>query len=193
MVINVKDYLGLVHSIARNVIKQRRLSPEALDDLVQEGMFGLMRAAEKFDPTKGVHFATYATWWIAATMKRGWAQSEDLIRVPVRKHQQGERWAHLASLDAVVCESGQKTLHDVLPDCRPWSEELVTKQEVKSLVEAEVTKLPDKTQKIIQMYFRDDMTMREIADKLGVCKSRVGQILREALETLRPGLEAVAA
>jgi RNA polymerase sigma factor (sigma-70 family) len=54
----------------------------ALGDRVQEGTFGLMRAIEKFDPDRGVSFATYASYWIRACIDRARANSEGEIRLP---------------------------------------------------------------------------------------------------------------
>ncbi len=54
-----------------------------LDDMVQMGLFGLMRAAEKFDPAHGCRFSTYATWWIRQGVHRGIANDGKTIRLPV--------------------------------------------------------------------------------------------------------------
>jgi len=64
------------------VAKRYRKRGVALADLVNEGNLGLMRAAEKFDETRGVRFITYAVWWIRQAILRAINEQSRIVRVP---------------------------------------------------------------------------------------------------------------
>jgi RNA polymerase primary sigma factor len=75
----INSNLRLVVSVAKRY--QGHELP--LSDLIQEGMLGLIRAAEKFDYRKGFKFSTYATFWIRQAIQRGLANKARTIRIPV--------------------------------------------------------------------------------------------------------------
>lgn len=102
----VESNLRLVVAIAR----QYTASGVPLVDLIQEGNLGLMRAAEKFDHRRGIHFATYATWWVRQAISRAAGDQSRLIHLPEHVA------THLRKLRRVAAQLAQESTLDPLPE-----------------------------------------------------------------------------
>src|SRR5512141_626622 len=77
----VRSNLRFVVSVAKKYQNQG----VALGDLINEGNLGLIRAAHKFDETKGIKFISYAVWWIRQAILQALAEQSRIVRVPLNR------------------------------------------------------------------------------------------------------------
>ncbi|MEM9034480.1 MAG: sigma-70 family RNA polymerase sigma factor [Actinomycetota bacterium] len=93
----IEANLRLVLSIAGNYQVPAHLDR---DDLVQDGMLGLDKAATRFDWRRGLRFSTYATWWIRQSIQRGLENSSGAVRIPA--HRRSELRVALRHVDGEI-------------------------------------------------------------------------------------------
>lgn len=93
-----------------SVAKQYQNSSLSLNDLINEGNLGLVKAAQKFDETRGFKFISYAVWWIRQSIIQALAEQSRLIRLPLNKV------GSLTKINKAFAELEQKYEREPTPD-----------------------------------------------------------------------------
>ncbi|MCD6177063.1 MAG: sigma-70 family RNA polymerase sigma factor [Candidatus Cloacimonetes bacterium] len=146
----VTEYLPLVRSIAAKYNKLR--IPQ--EDLEQEGMIGLLKAANKYEENRGAKFSTYATYWIKKYI--------------------------LAAVDKEKKHSLNSTNlnEEITKDKKAAAIKAVTNFDLPS-------DMPENEKTVLTMLFQDELTLKEIAEELGISRERVRQIKEKGLRRMR--------
>ncbi|MCL2011712.1 MAG: sigma-70 family RNA polymerase sigma factor [Cystobacterineae bacterium] len=149
-----------------------------LDDLVQEGNVGLMKAIEHFDPQKNVRFATYAVWWIRAYITRYLKDNRSQVRGG-----EAERASMVDfSLDNTVEEDSETTYLDRLEDTSPTPDSCFLRMEQNHEVVQALgrvrKRLGDLGWDILKERLTQDKprTLEELGQRWGVSRERVRQV-----------------
>ena len=153
----IKDNIGLVHYIANRY----RTAQRHENDLIQEGMYGLCVAADKFDPDRNVKFSTYSTYWIRGCILRH-IYKDGLIRIP--EHRKGEHEHVIEYIDDKAFET-------------------LSYNDNTNIMET-VT-LSDIEKQLIYLRFELKLSYSKIAKKYGTSKYRVGKIYDRLLNKIR--------
>ena len=184
------------HNLALVVAVVRKLSRGTvrLDDLVQEGNLGLLRAVEKFDPDAGTRFATYAAWWIRAYTWKYVKEARSAVRPKSGTVAQAD-----FSLDAPIGdELDDASFLERVEDEGPGPEETLAATEgdrrVRASLGAVRRRVGELGWDIIHNRLGRDHpeTLEEIGNRWGISRERVRQVegatkqfLRRYLEPLR--------
>ena len=112
----INSNLRLVVSIAKKYHKNAGMS---FLDIVQEGNIGLMKCIDKYDPSAGYRFSTYATWWIRQAISKAIINKSNTIRMP----------AHMFDLSSKINKASQKLLNDLGRE--PTDDEIAQELEIK--------------------------------------------------------------
>ena len=199
----VKGNLRFVISVAK-MYQNQGLS---IMDLISEGNIGLIKAAERFDPTSGLKFISYAVWWVRQSIMASLNDNARTIRLPVNVVQElhkakreiesnggklDDKFQNLPSiidLDMNINEDGD-TLVDILKndDAEMPDEAFNSKDMLKSKLMSLLDILDEREKVIIGDYFGltgTCRTLEDIGDDFNLTKERVRQIKEKALRKLR--------
>lgn len=185
----VRHNLALVVTVAR----MHRRGTVGLDDLVQEGNIGLMRAAEKFDPRAGTRFSTYAVWWIRAFVGKYLREARSAVRP-----RSGAVAQQDVSLDAAIGEAGSATHLELLEDDGVGPEGCYLSAENDRAVRDALAKVRKRIGvlgwEILHDRLQQDTppTLEEIGKRWGVSRERVRQVEVNTKRFLSRWLEPVA-
>ncbi len=192
--IDPTKHRGLVYEIVGSMV---RVSGSSMyDDLVCEGMVWMIEAARRYDPARGVTFATYAATYIRGGVLSAIRDQMGAVRLPRCRWAHGERPAVSHSLEQPILPDGDETstpANRIADERRPSSFEAVALEELRRLVRAEVEALPPALRKVIESRFDDELTLRETGELLDVTRQGAQKCERRALDLLRYRLTRILA
>ena len=184
----VRHNLAFVVAVAK---KQRR-GTVRLDDLIQEGNVGLMRAVEKFDPNAGTRFSTYAVWWIRAYVGKYLKEARSSVRPLSGTVAQPD-----FSLDSLIDEEGEASHLERIEDEGPGPEDTFLAEEGDHAVQGALIKVRKRIGElgwdIVHTRLEKDSpeTLEEIGKRWGVSRERVRQVELKTKQFLHRYLESV--
>ena len=170
----VRRNLRFVVMLARRYLQ----NPAGLLDLVQEGVLGLMRAVEKFDPDRGIRFATYAVWWIREAFARAVTSREDTT----------------CFTDATPGDEKEDSFVDRIAAPEETTPEVsVLNAESSTQLYQALTSLPSPEADILRLRFGlgepHSYTLEEVSERLGLTRKQVRLREQRALVRLRVYLQ----
>ncbi len=218
----IRTYVPLVKFVAHR-ISARLPSHVELDDLIHSGILGLMDAMEKFEPSRGIKFKTYAELRVKGAILDGLRDLDWVPRSLRRKKKDIENAYHLleqqmgraATDEEVAAHLGMplEELHKNLDDLKGVTlgsfveagedgegegligfiadpdaddpQETFQTRELKAILKDAVDLLPKKERFVVQLYYFDELTMKEIGTLLNITESRVSQLHTKSMLRLR--------
>jgi RNA polymerase sigma factor for flagellar operon FliA len=210
----VEEHEGFVRNIAAKTREQLSL-PCEIDDLVGFGYRGLLEARERFDPSQGVQFKTYAYYRVRGAMidgvrkmvdvpRRAFArmraaraldtecESAGQIRAAVERTRT-DLYASLQAVDSILSRvvtayslGGVLELENTDPDT---PEDLAMAGERKEAVRGALERLPERERLLLRGVYLEDRTIDEVARQLGISKSWASRVHGKALDMLRNQIE----
>lgn len=179
-----------------SVAKQYQGRGVAMEDLVSEGNMGLMKAASKYDATKGIRFVNYAVVYVRQFIEKAIDQQSGLYQLPrdLKREDAARQQSYPLSVDAPLGHRTSMSLLSVLINQdAPQADERVHSEAIEAAVEYALASLDSRETKVINAFFgigQEHETMAEIAEDLDIKRERVRQIRDKAVRKLRKAYKA---
>ena len=168
----------------------------ALDDLISEGNIGLMKAAARFDGSRGTRFVNYAVVHIRQQIEKAVEQQTGLYQVPrdVKDAAAAHVQSQPLSVDAPLGYRANMSLLSVLVNQdAPLADERVHSEAIEDAVEFALGSLDKRESRVVNAFFginQEHETMAEIAEDMDLKRERVRQIRDKAVRKLRKAYKA---
>ncbi len=183
-------------------------------DLISEGNIGLIKAAERFDPTSGLRFISYAVWWVKQSIIASLNENARTIRIPsnlIQEAQKAKKEERVSSEDNFyintedepagsnlpycvglykqINEEGDQLI-DVIPNRESPNPEdsLNTPEEIKKKVAMMLSVLDEREKTIIERYYGltgIESNLEDLGEEFGCTKERIRQLRDKAIKKLR--------
>ena len=209
-------YDELVRGNLRFVIAVAKMyQNQGLDllDIISEGNIGLMKAAERFDPTSGLKFISYAVWWIKQSIMASLNENSRTIRIPSNLVQESQKQRknekidedrfffnqeesslpsnlpYCIGLSKEINEDGDQLI-DVIPNKNVESPDAIlnTPEEIKRKVHYMLSVLDEREKTIIEKYYGltgIESNLEDLGEEFGCTKERIRQLRDKAIKKLR--------
>ena len=199
----VTTHLWLVRAVAKKVL-DRLPSHVDLNDLIGDGVFGLIAAAQRYDPGRGVSFPLYAKHRIHGAIIDGLRRMDHLSRDSRSKAKKSEQERDATSADWRACTAAHDAQGNEIAFAggagagapKPvagmsWRPDVMAShEELSATLCSAMRTLPARYSEIVAFYHWRGLTMLEIGRSYGINESRVSQIHKRALEIMAASLRS---
>ncbi|WP_026485896.1 sigma-70 family RNA polymerase sigma factor [Caldanaerobius polysaccharolyticus] len=207
-------YLPLVKYVIKRILINYESSD--YDDILNQGILGLIDAVEKYDSSKGVKFETYAVYrirgevidylrkmdWMPRSLRkkykalqevvdRCWDKSDSEIArevgISLDEYYKLLNYANISNILSLEEIFENGTLN--IPPSTGTPDKIVEDREMRESLEKFIEGLPEKQKLVLSLYYVEELTYKEIAMILGVTESRISQIHSQAIKKLKEFLK----
>jgi RNA polymerase primary sigma factor len=193
-----------------SIAKQYQNQGMPLADLISEGNIGLIKSADRFDPSSGLKFISYAVWWIKQSMMAALNENSRTIRIPSNLIQETQKRKRnnlspddpnntvsevtyslpfCIGLNREINEDGDELI-DIIRDPNEQNPEDIfkTSEEIRKRVSAILSVLDDREKTIIEKYFGlngVESNLDDLGEEFNCTKERIRQLKDKAIKKLR--------